>query len=271
MTGGHLKDLGQNKMDSVQSNHLDDGTLLSLIDAELVGEVRARTEAHIASCSVCVARHEELRFAVRRVTSALELADEPRPSTDLLDVLREESVRAPISIERTSPNKTESLRVGKRSLFAAATLTLLLAAGAYAIPGSPIRGWVSEGIDVITSLIGLEDQGPTDPGLAIVSVEPDGGSVKVSVISATSSLRVTIARSDSWQAQVSGRETAFRVEAGLIEVTDPSGDLMISLPGGAEAVVEINSTVVARLEGGRLIRTPSADDSPAEILVQTGG
>ena len=271
MTSDPSKDWGQTKMDSAQNNHLDDGTLLSLIDDELVGEVRARIDAHIASCGVCIARYEELRFAVRRVTAALELEDEPRPSMDLLDVLREEAVRAPIPIERTSPNETGSLRIGRRSFFAAATLTLLFAAGAYAIPGSPVRSWVSQGIDIITSLVGLEDQGPADPGLAVVSVEPDGGSVKISVTSATSSLRVTITRSDSWQAQVSGREAAFRVEAGLIEVTDPSGDLMISLPGGAEAVVEINSMVVARLEGGRLIRTPSADDSPAEILVQTGG
>jgi len=258
-------------MDSAQRNHLDDGTLLSLIDDELVGEVRARIEAHMASCGVCVARHEELRFAVRRVTTALELADEPRPSMDLLDALREESVRTPIPIERTSPNGIGSLRVGRRSLLAAATLTFLLAAGAYAIPGSPVRSWVAEGLGIVTSLIRLDDQGPADPGLAVVSVEPDGGSVKISVVRATSSLRVTITRSDSLQAQVSGREAAFRVEAGFIEVTDPSGDLMISLPDGAEAVVEINSTVVARLEDGRLIRTPSADDSPAEILVQTGG
>lgn len=259
-----------------ENTHLDDGALLALLDGELDAEAQRHAEAHAGSCAECAERRDELVGAGRRLSAMLEAGDAPSPWAEMPEALRRAHRDAPRSITSArSSRRARSSRagwVGRRSIATAAGLTLMLAAGAYAFPGSPVRGWVDDGIESITTLLGAGDSEPAESRPSVVSVEPDGGSVRVSVIGASAGLRVTITLTDASSAAVSARQASFRVESGLIEITGASGDLIISLPRGAVAgSVEVNGVEVARLEGGELLRTVTAEPGPAEIVVQTGG
>ena len=131
--------------------HVDDGALLALLDGELSAEERRRVENHATGCAVCAARRDELRFAVRRVTSALEVMDVPAAWVEMPEALREAARSAPVPLASARAARSGwriGWRIGwmgRRSVAVAAGLTLLLAAGAYAVPGSPVRGWVDGG------------------------------------------------------------------------------------------------------------------------------
>jgi len=257
-------------MENLGGTHIEDGALLAFLDGELEATEREAVEAHVSVCSGCTERRDELRFVGKRVSAELETLDEPSPWTELPENLRQASREAvrPISSARS----VRAGRVGRRSVATAAGLLLVLAAGAYAIPGSPVRGVVDGAVAAVASLVGLGDETPVDPGPAGVSVKLRDGAVRVVVLGATPELRVTVSATRGEQAVVMARDPRFRVESGLLEISDPTGELEITLPLGAQsATVEIDGSVVARVEGGQLARTPAADDVPAEIFVRTGG
>lgn len=260
-------------MENRGGRHVEDAALLAALDGELAADERAAVEAHLSACAECARRGEELRFTVRRVAAALEELDAPGPWADMPPALREAAAASPAPIRSREPGTERSgTKVGRRAIAAAAGLTLLLAAGAYAVPGSPVRGWVDDSIGAIATLIGVEEAGPEEAGPTTVSVEPVDGAVRVAVLGATSSLRIRISLSDGEEASVTARQAAFHVESGTIGVTDPAGELTIALPRAARtATVEVDGTVVARLEAGQLTRQPAADDVPAEILLTARG
>ncbi len=257
-------------MDTREDRHTDDGALLALLDGELDAEERRRVEAHTKRCSECAGRSEELRFAARRLTATLEADDVPSPWVEMPAALRQAYQDAPTPI--ASARSARAGWVGRHSVATAAGLTLLLAAGAYAFPGSPVRQWVGDGIGSIAALITDDDDAPAEPGLSGVSVEPAGGTVRVSVLDATPGLRVTISLSDDSSAAATASGASFRVESGLIEVSEASDELNISLPRAVTSgSVEVDGIEVARLDGGELRRTEAAETSSAEIVVQSGG
>jgi hypothetical protein len=238
--------------------HVDEGALLALIDGESVPGEDAR--GHVDSCEACAQKLEELRFADRRAKGALESLDSGSPWTEMPEAL---CVAARTAVTPIDSARRNSLRLG-RSVAAAAGLVLVVAAGAYAIPGSPVRSFVER------TFFGGE-QGPADPGPSQVAVDPVDGAVTVVVTGATSGLRVTIRPVSARRASVSARDARFAVEAGEIRVSDATGDLTIELPASATGTVEIDGAPVARSTAGSVTRLPAADDSPAVILVETSG
>ena len=244
--------------------HVDEGVLLALIDGETTsGDDRA----HVDACEDCAARLDELRFAARRVAASLADLDAPSPLSEMPDGLRQAVADAPTPIGRPLARRG---RVGGRSVAAAAGLILVLAAGAYAIPGSPVRTFVDGSVAAIGDLFG-GDAGPVDPGPSQVAVEPVDGRVLVTVLDASEDLRVTIRTGEAARATVSARNARFGVEAGEIRVTDAAGDLAVELPAGTAGVVTVNGTEVARSSAEGLVRLPGADRVPAAIVVQTSG
>ncbi|WP_420462612.1 anti-sigma factor family protein [Candidatus Palauibacter sp.] len=257
--------------------HVDDGALLALLDGELSVEERRRVENHAMGCAVCAARRDELRFAVRRVTSALEVMDVPAAWVEMPEALREAARSAPVPLAsaRAAREARSGWRIGwmgRRSVAVAAGLTLLLAAGAYAVPGSPVRGWVDDGIETLAAWIAGGPEEPGQAGPSQVSVEPDDGSVRVAVAGGREGLRLTIRLTDGEQASVRARDANFHVEPGVIEVSGAADEILVTLPrGAASGSVMIDDSEVVRLEGGELRRTASADASPVQILLGTDG
>ena len=257
-----------------RDSHVDDGTLLAFLDGELPVEVRERVERHLADSATCAARLDELRFAARRVTSALEVIDVPAARREMPAALREAARSAPVPIAdaRASRLGARVGWMGRRSVAVAASLTFLLAAGAYAVPGSPVRSWVDDRIDVIASWFADDTQEPEQAGPSRVSVEPDDGSLRITIASGGEPVRLTVRLTDEAEASVAVADANFHVEPGIIDVADVAGEIVVTLPrGAASGSVMIDETEVVRLEDGELRRTASADESLSQIFLGSDG
>ena len=258
-------------MSTREQPHVGDGALLALLDGELTTEERRLVEKRVAACPESAARRDSLRFAARRVTAALDLLAVPEPPKEMPEALREAARRAPVSVAGARAQRWT--RLSRRSVAVAAGITLLVAAGAYAVPGSPVRGWVDDGIGVIATWIGAgSPRVAGDAGPSRVSVDPREGAVRVMVLGGREGTRLTVELSDEETATVAARDARFHVEPGTIEVAGAADEIVVTLPRNALiGSVVIDETEVVRLEGGALRRTDSAAASPVEILLGTDG
>jgi len=254
-------------IDETPCSHIEDPALLALLDGESTAAERDGLQDHLGECVECTRRLDELRFADRRVRAGLEMLDVPSPFTTMPPALVAAS-RGTSTAIRTPP--TRGIRMGRRSVAAAAGLILVLTAGAYAIPGSPVRDILGRTASAIATLFS-ESTGPADPGPSQVAVDAVGGSIRISIVEASADLRIRIRMTSALRASVSAREAEFGVEAGAIEVHDPSGDMTIALPEAAESVVKVNGVAVARLVDGSLMKADGAETSPATIILETDG
>ncbi len=257
-------------MSTREHPHVDDGALLALLDGELDSSERRRVDAHVSACADCVARRDEMRFATRRVTAALEALDVPESWREMPAALREAAESVPVPLARARASRTA--RLSRRSVAVAAGMTFLLAAGAYAVPGSPVRGWIDGGLEAVTAWIEGGSGAPVGAGPSQVSVLPDAGAVRVAVVGGRDGQSLTVRMSDETAASVVAGDANFHVEPGVIEVSGAAGEIHVILPrGAASASVMIDDTEVVRLEGGELRRTESADASPVQIFLGTDG
>ncbi len=248
-----------------------DEELLAYLDGELNAGERREVEVDLAASPEDASRLDELRFQTRRVTAALETLDVPAPWAEMPAALREAARATPRPIA-TAPSARRVARFGGRSAITAAGLILVLAAGAYAVPGSPVRGLVDRSVDAIGALLGDETEGPADPGPSRVAVDPVDGAVRVSITGPADGLRVTVATTTAARANVSARVADYRVQSGRIDVTGAEGDVRVELPRDAtRAVVEVDGRIVARLVDGELRLTAEAAAGPAEILLDPSG
>ncbi|MCY3700347.1 MAG: hypothetical protein OXH46_12085 [Gemmatimonadetes bacterium] len=257
-------------MSTREQPQVDDGALLALLDGELTTAERKSVEERVAACPDSRARLDEMRFAVRRVTAALDLLSVPESRREMPAALREAARRAPASIAGARARRWA--RLSRRSVAVAAGVTLLVAAGAYAVPGSPVRGWVDGGIDVVAAWIAGDPQVAGDAGPSRVSVDPRDGAVRIMVVGGHEGTRLTIELSDEETATVEARDASFHVEPGVIEVAGAADEIRVTLPRNAAAgSVVIDESEVVRLEDGELRRTDSAAASRVEIFLDTDG
>ncbi|MCZ0935500.1 MAG: hypothetical protein OXJ54_09990 [Gemmatimonadetes bacterium] len=257
-------------MSTREQPQVDDGALLALLDGELTTAERKSVEERVAACPDSAARLDKMRFASRRATAALDLLSVPESRREMPAALREAARRAPASIAGARARRWA--RLSRRSVAVAAGITLLVAAGAYAVPGSPVRGWVDGGIDVVAAWIAGDPQVAGDAGPSRVSVDPRDGAVRIMVVGGHEGMRLTIELSDEETATVEARDASFHVEPGVIEVAGAADEIRVTLPRNAAAgSVVIDESEVVRLEDGELRRTDSAAASRVEIFLGTDG
>ena len=104
--------------------HLDAETLERVLHGELDAERNAAAREHLSGCPACEAALEESRLRERRVFGLFEALDHEAPSLDW------EAIEAPEG-------------GGSGRLLVAASIAFVLAAGIlYALPDSPLRGWI---------------------------------------------------------------------------------------------------------------------------------
>ena len=250
-------------MSTREQLHVGDGALLALLDGELTTAERRPVETHLASCPECAARSDEMRFATRRATA-------PESRLEMPAALREAARRAPMPLANARARRWA--RLSRRSVAVAAGVTLLAAAGAYAVPGSPVRGWVDDGLDAVAAWIADDSQVAGDAGPSRVSVAPREGAVRIMVVGGHEGTRLTVGLSDGETATVAARDASFHVEPGVIEVAGAADEIRVTLPRDAAiGSVVIDEREVVRLEGGELRRTDSAAASPVEIFLGADG
>lgn len=245
--------------------HLDDGTLQAFLDDELPPAERAGVAEHLLACEHCRASGEEL-------TRANALFSQ---SVSLLDV-------APPATRPAGGTLGRRARAGTSSFVKAAGLVLAVAAAASAaVPGSPVRAWVSQ-------VVGSSDRAPADnleaprpapeataptpaPVPAGVSIRPAAGRILVSLSGREGTvIRLGPAAGDQASISIIGaqRDPIFRTAPGRVEVRNGvGGELRVWLPLSVEgARLEVDGTLYAETRGGALRLHVPADTAGGEII-----
>lgn len=267
--------------------HLEEGTLQAFLDSELDAQRRAEVMRHLASCPACAADLEVLRSAAETLTAVLGGIDRA-PQVDA----------AYAAVRSAAPHRRFVPRVGlsgsrpesgaaagaRRALLRAALLVLGLAAAASAaIPGSPLRQWLS---DAWQRVAGMDAPTPTAPApetpkppeeLAGISILPHAGEVRILVQAPAPDCRIRVRLVDGEQAAVYTAGAAggarFQTAPGRILVTEAGpGEIRIELPRTARiAVVAVDGRELVVMET-RSLRpvAPTLDATDTELVFRAG-
>lgn len=262
--------------------HVDEGTLLALLDGELNDGERSRVEGHVEACEVCATQLAELRAASDDLTAALALLDVPAPASATAWAVR----------RRASARRVLFTR---RALVRAAAMVLGFAAvGSAAIPDSPVRTWAAAAWRNVAGLTRpnaepaaapVEAPAPeatpvsnATPAEAGLMVQPENGRVIVSVESPAAGLvaRVRLASGPRVAILASGEAATarFRTAPGRVDVVTPgAGELVIDVPASLlEMTLEVDGRVVVAMAGGELTASGGTiNGARNEVVVELAG
>ena len=250
--------------------HMDEGQLLAVRDDE------SRHE-HVLECARCRESLEDLRSRRDVVSGALAALDAP---TDL-DAARARLRQRVAARSADAPSvvplpRARRPRTALWSLSRAAGLLLVTAAGLSALPGSPVRSWVSR-------VLAPEAPESGGPALAAPAVEGAGGGAEATGIRLRVSrgpLRVVVLGAASgteihvlW---VPGAEAAvfappgsrFTSGEGRMEASVAPGGVRVELPRGVVPVsLEVGGRIYLRsTDAGLDLPGPLAQRSASEIV-----
>jgi len=246
--------------------------------------------SHLAACTVCREALQELEVADLRASRVLSLLDvEP----DLAEAARRFQARKRIrdhGVDHPVKGGKRAMagdRIGWNlrpvSLRRAAIVVLLLSgATVSALPGSPVRRWLTDGWEALTSRSvtpaateALQDRpSPEAPGAPVPNLEAGAGiptdegplEIWIHAMSRQAELRVLwVEGEEAWI--YAGEGTRFTRSEGRLEAYDPPGAVRVEVPRNAASVtVGIDGRILVRKAGGELeIQGPVEERTPSEI------
>jgi len=254
--------------------HIDEGQILTLRDGQ-AGASSDQDQAHLSTCDTCQAALDDARTRQGVVARALTEMDTP------WDVARARvSLRQRIAA--LSPAEDGVLpfaRSPRRAIWGmsrAAGLLLVTAAALSALPGSPVRDWVSRMLPAPEG--GVPATTETSPSPARTAAEEEATGVRFTV--GTGPLRVVVDGATSgaeihvrW---VPGADAAvfapagsrFTSAAGRLEARVTPGTVQIEVPHSAgPVVVEVGGRIyLRRTDAGLDVTGPVAAQSASEIV-----
>jgi len=251
--------------------HLDDGTLLALVDEDTSDVQRADAMRHLETCEECSLRSALLAEERRLVSAALAELDVEPP---LASARRALSARARAGASASRP-------WWRTGLAKAAGLVLAFAAaGSAAIPGSPVRSWLGleTGAEVATednpsaTAPTVEAPAPEEVGVRLAAAAD--GSLTVSITGLVPGAQVRVLLVDEEASGVFAAEGArFQTSAGRVEAVVPGSYVRIELSRTlAVAAVEVDGALYLRKTGERLeLAGPLPDTADAEISFRVPG
>lgn len=246
--------------------HPNDGLIRAFLDDELERVGRQDLQAHLDECAGCRGLLQELRSQSDLVSLALGRLDAD-PPTDLALA----SLKRRISAAAQPSHNLRGLRR------AAVIAFLLLGGAASALPGSPVRQWISSGWDRIAgrgtsqerAILPVEDPVPSlTSEEAGAGIGVAGGVVELRVEGLPEGEEITVLLVDGDQAGIFGPpSTRFRTEEGKVEAFATEGGIRVELPRSARrATVIVNGAPYLRKSGDSLeILGPVKDSAAAEI------
>lgn len=204
--------------------HLDADSLERLLHGELDSGREAAVRSHLATCPACEARLEESRATEARLFGLLEDLDHEPPAMDWDAV-----------IHPTGP-RTVGARV-------AASIAFLLAAGGllYALPGSPVRGWIDRvvgGGDIASPAAGT-GSGERADFVSGLTVRPaDSFEVVFEAPQAAGTIRVELVRTEDLEIRVRGTPVELESAPDRVTVsnTDSRSRYEILVPESAPSI-----------------------------------
>jgi hypothetical protein len=239
--------------------HPLDGTLQSFLDGELTPGECGETARHLAECGACAIRLEELRVAAGVFSGASARLEEP--------------ARLELAQERLQwVARRRRATAARRVLARAAMVTLTVgAAAAAALPGSPLRAWVTGAWETLATYVspappapvatvpGAEDPAqPLPARVGGISILPAEGRIRVALEnpSPEAEIRVLLVEGERAAVRTEGEaaHARFRSAPGQIEIVGAgAGRILIELPLRLHVgVVEVNGRPYVVKEGATL-------------------
>ncbi|MGQ0562264.1 MAG: anti-sigma factor family protein [Gemmatimonadota bacterium] len=233
--------------------HIDEGMLQAYLDRE-VG-ARADIDAHLSACAACAAELNRLRAAAQLFASAVRSADAPAPTFAAFTAVRRTRTEAP-------PRRHVFARV---PLARAALLLFGFAAiASAAIPGSPVRAWLSDALrsvgvlpdrpepamPVLPDAPASADRAEQGSGPTALAIEPADGRIRIVLtgVAPEADVRVRLVEGDRALVQASGdaARARFRTGPGRIEVIGVGkGEVVVTVPlAASDARVEADGKVL---------------------------
>lgn len=261
------------------SGHLVEGSLIALRDGAEAVDPEARI--HLASCAACQEALAELRARASVVSAALDALDS---GWDL------EQARARVRerVARGSAERAGGLTmVGRRSSTAmwtmsrAAGILLVTAAAASALPGSPVRRWLSERAGGGVAATAPAVEGARATAAAAAAAESTGVRLSVPSGSLRLVLRDVVPGSQVRVVLVAGTEAAvfapagsrFTSASGRVEARVTPGEVRVELPLGVDPVsLEVGGRIYLRsTDSGLDVSGPVTSRTEDEILFRIPG
>jgi len=232
--------------------HPSDAMIRAFLDGEARG-AEAEIRAHLSVCAGCRSlAHEQVRREAV-LAEALSLVDVLPPM---------ERARAEIRRRERAPGRWAGLV--RRNLPRVASIAVLLTAGAAAaLPGSPIRTWLtrewaersgSGDSAAVTTLTSEEPASDAETGEvervgATIPYTPEGIELRVSGLSPEASLTVLLVQGAE-AGIFSAEGTRFRSQSGRLEAEAPPGDVTVEIPVASPGVrLVVNGEVYLRKTG----------------------
>jgi anti-sigma factor RsiW len=266
--------------------HLDEETLQRWAHGELEPTRRRSADEHLAGCAECHARVEALKREEDELRTLFATLDHDPPSVPVSLVLAKASLPhepsasdeelIPASPPRNAPSFWRRWKWGAG---------LLLGVGlgvAYAVPGSPLRQWMSNAVGVLADRSHrateqtVRDLTPA-PASSGLSVTPgDHFSIVFSSPQPASVAIITFADEGSIAVRARGAGAAFtsRAEGFLVDNTSAGEiDFDIVIPRGALHVeIRVRDGIAFVAERGRVITGPEAGaDGSFTVLLGANG
>jgi hypothetical protein len=235
--------------------HIEEGVLQAYLDAEVSAGARADIDKHLQGCTACAAELERMSNSSRLFSNAVRRTDVHAP------VLMAQARFAGVQrLEKKAP------AFGPRRAFARAAMFIvgLAAVAGAAVPGSPVRAWISDAL----TRAGLLDEpqsaaAPASPAeepavqrdapeSTALAIDPVDGQVRVVLKNVDPNTVVSVRLVDGPRAVVEATGIAatarFRTGAGSLEVTGiPGGSVVVQIPRTvSDGVVEQDGKVIFR-------------------------
>jgi hypothetical protein len=243
--------------------HLEAGTLVAIRDGALVD---GEAIGHLHTCVTCQQSLEAARERSAVIADALASLD------DSHDLDRAKgTVRARLDRQREADRRPR--RPFHTHLGRAAGVLLLAAGAAYALPGSPLRGWLEtdETTNVTPSAAAVE--GTAAPAgeasdRSEIEVPLTEGRIRVVLTGAAPGSEVDLVWTDGASARIAaGPDASYEVGVGRAEVDVGVAPVRLEIPRFAAIVLlDVNGRTYLRREGGALeVLVSPAERSEAGI------
>lgn len=244
--------------------HLDEGTILTIRDHGLVD---ADAHEHLDRCASCTSALAAAQGRADAVARSLRALDDGPP----IDVdAAKAAVRRRLDERREAPRPRVPGVYG--SLGRAALLVALASGAVYALPNSPLRGWLAG--DDVPGRSTVETTADGEPA-ATEGVElavPTGG-LSIALTTAAMGQRVEVRWVDGDRLTVeAGADSRYQVSDGRLGVDLGPGDVRIDVPAGNEPIiVEVNGRMILqRVDGGLVVQGDVLSSDPSGIVFTVG-
>lgn len=221
-------------------NHLEQGELQAYLDGEASLGTRAQIDTHIKTCGACATELAELRAAASLFATAMRGADAQAPTFTAhaaVSAARGAGTRGRFAYSRAALSRAAVLLVGCAALATAA------------IPGSPVREWITSALHTIgiaphtqaraipvsNTVPGVVALPEAAAGPATLSIQPVAGRVRVilSNVDASTTIHIRLVDGSRVVIQATGAaaRARFRTGPGSAELIGVGkGDITIDLP-----------------------------------------